>query len=344
MTFQHGHTHLAVTLCIWGVWAILLLSPGIASAQSSWSGSGSYSLTTQPSNGQSCQAEGNAQLSLSGANPGPVSGSLTLTVTSLTAGTCAFSSTTLYQGTLAGSASGASFTLSDSSGDSLAGSTTTGGMQITFATPAGQYLACGGLPSCSIVATATLSGSGSLFPTNVPGLIDLPLITMGGGVAGLGLLLIRPRVPSGVTGNPFSTSSPPGGGSGGPTDSPIQIGKSPSGAPVSPGPDQWYWSFVSKNGVPVNANYGDSAQVAWNQWMQRWLYRDQHSGYWFNVSPPTPPPGPNRYIGSFVSLKGIPINPNSGDPSTIAWNDQLDRFMYRNQHTGEWFLAYPPGC
>lgn len=323
---------------------LILTAPTVSGA--SWSGSGSFTMSSTPSYEGACTGTGTWSLDLSG-DSSALTGTFSLSlenVSSACGGSFAAGSITSQ---VSGELAGNSLTLSDTGQNQLAGTFSDGDLSLTdtWATPSdvpgsngNPGSTCGAL--CHTVFTGSMTGSGDLvsgssggLSPELPGTPNLDLRTLGVALSAIG-------VAAGFTGLGLGAASFPGRmtpsagrafvsrhgfrrrGSGG-------WGEVHSG-------DHTYTATAAPSGVtpPVSGEpsmIGPPPSTA----------SIPIAGYWIPPNPPVTHFVP--VITSFISINGIPINPNFGDRAILNVNPNTGKQQYWDWHTGEFFNAYPPG-
>ena len=142
---------------------LVLLAAPLAAAQSTWQGSGTFTFSSTPSVGGPCTGSGTADISLDGG--GSITGTLSITMGSMTSPCSGYfpSPGTQFTTSLSLSGSGSGFSGTDGYGDAVSGSYTGGQLHMTLTvttepTPGIQCVAY-----CDTVYTFAFTGSGSLF-------------------------------------------------------------------------------------------------------------------------------------------------------------------------------------
>ncbi len=293
------------------VLVILLVLARPGAAQSSWSGSGSLAFTSTPG---PCSGSGTSQLDLSG-DPSSVTGTITVDISSVNGACVGDFATGPVIASVSGDISGSDLYLTDSYGNTYYGTFSGGNLSLSFTTysPPSGGTTC--VEFCTTVYTMQMNGSGDLAPVGGGGSLSLdfsnPSVAVAAmgtilGAAGVGLAVsslpgpippappaagggagVPPLVPSGAAGGvsgiygtgPQYAPAPepdPGGSpapfisGGGAGEQPI-TGAGPSvGPPDLVPPPSEICSFISVNGVPLNPNYRDFAQVRFNPRSGRW--------------------------------------------------------------------------
>ncbi|MFZ0829560.1 MAG: hypothetical protein WCB18_02680 [Thermoplasmata archaeon] len=170
-----------------GVVVVAVLSAGPALGQSTWNGTGTYTIESTPSSSP-CSGQGTAQISLQGSG-GSVSGPITISLTSQSAGCDGGlnpGGTAQFTGTLNGN----QLSGTDDYGDSWSGTLNGGTLQMTYTSPAASPNC---VQWCTQTGTFTFSGSGDLgvlafgSPASIAGAVA-GLLGLGAVVASLGSL------------------------------------------------------------------------------------------------------------------------------------------------------------
>jgi hypothetical protein len=308
---------------------ILLVLARPAAAQSSWSGSGSLAFTSTPG---PCSGSGTSQLDLSG-DPSDVTGTITVDISSVNGACVGDFATGPVIASVSGYISGSDLYLTDSYGNTYNGTFSGGDLGLSFTTysPPSDGATC--FEFCTTVYTMQLSGSGDLAPVGGGGSPSPDLSSPSTAVAAVGLILGAAGVGLAVSSLPGRIPPPPpaaGGGAG--VTRPVPSGSaggvsgndgtSPQYAPA-PEPD------TGEPPAPFISGGGAGEQPI--------------TGAGPSVGPPDLVPPPSE-ICSFISVNGVPLNPNYRDLAEVRFNPLSGRWQYWDQHTGEWFHAFPQGA
>lgn len=312
---------------------LLLLARPVAAA-SSWNGGGPLTMTTSPDSQSHCTATGSMTLTLSGSGS-TVSGRLAFVFDSVSDGCFrSFAAGVPVAVKVSGTLNGNKLTLTDSDGDAISG--TFAGNRLSLidrlAPPPSQPgSACGQF--CHTVLNGSLTGSGSLISSG-----GFASLGNGGGFtpppadgytfvaanaafyALLSLMVVAASVPPRL---PAAARGFVGAGTlrfgtrrwGTVHQPPPQVG--PATPPPPPGaPPPFIGTLPSEQGTPITGN---------------WV-----------PPPPSPPPIWVKVISSFYSINGVPLNPNWGDRAWVRPDPNDGRRRYWDQHTGEYYNAWPP--
>lgn len=136
--------------------ATLGVTPG-ASAQDTWSGTGTYTVSSTPSAGSPCTGQGTAQITLDGTPGGSITADLTFQLTSQSSG-CGGALNGGSDPSISGTLSGDTLSASDSYGDSFTGTLTSTTLQLSYTSP--YTSGCADL--CQDNAQFSFTGSGDL--------------------------------------------------------------------------------------------------------------------------------------------------------------------------------------